>query len=180
MPGKRGKQPAKTLRGGNRATSGKVAIYTRTSTNKNSLRLMTSRSRQIESCMHALKSNEHRVPNLNKVLKVSEVKSGRLPLAKRPAFQELISGKKGAIKVFVESARAVARDAGDPAVRNWFGLLELYLESICKVYTVHCLLWLARLPLRRRSGVPRRLVGRAADFFKQTARFTVRTCWAQR
>lgn len=110
------------------STSRRVAIYTRTSSKKSEVRLTTSKARQIESCVRALKATVSSKQDAKCILKVSEVKSGRLPLAKRPAFQELISGKSGAMKVFVESARAVARDAGRLAQRvgrSGSGVLEL-------------------------------------------------------
>jgi DNA invertase Pin-like site-specific DNA recombinase len=47
----------------------------------------------------------------NRVKTVKEVISGSLPLAKRDKFLNLINGKNKVLKVFVESARAVARSA---------------------------------------------------------------------
>lgn len=88
----------------------KVAIYTRTSSKKSEVCLSTSKNRQVQSCLRALNLIKLRGPGTKTVLKVSEVKSGRLPLSKRPAFEELVSGQTGKLKVFVESARAVARD----------------------------------------------------------------------
>ena len=107
MPAQRGSAGNKLARKA-KTKNKKVAIYTRTSSKKSEVRLSTSKSRQVQSCLGVLKSLQG--PGLKNVLKVSEVKSGRLPLSKRPAFKELVSGQKGALKVFVESARAIARD----------------------------------------------------------------------
>ena len=51
------------------------------------------------------------VKGAQKVTTVKEVISGSVPLAKRDKFRSLIEGKHKVLKVFVESARAVARNA---------------------------------------------------------------------
>lgn len=92
-----------------------VAIYTRTSSKKSEVRLSTSKKRQVDTCLAALKGSDLKPADLKRVQKVSETLSGRLPLAERPAFRKLIDGSAGKLKIFVESARAVARDAGAQA-----------------------------------------------------------------
>ena len=103
----------------------RVAIYTRTSSPKNNTSLTVSKKRQVDTCLRALEASLPIKVGAKDVLQVSEVKSGRLPLAKRPALMELISGSKGALKVFVESARAVARDVLFPAVPQCPSVLAL-------------------------------------------------------
>ena len=90
------------------ATS-KVAIYTRTSSKKSNPALTVSKARQVSCSYQALK--QHIKVPLSKVCKISETLSGCLPLSQRPAFKSLVSGQRGVLKVFVESARAVARNA---------------------------------------------------------------------
>lgn len=46
-----------------------------------------------------------------KIRTISETKSGMLPLIERKEFSKILDGSSGVLKVFVESARAVARSA---------------------------------------------------------------------
>ena len=91
------------------AAASKVAIYTRTSSKKSNPALTVSKARQVSCSYQALK--QHMKVPLSKVCKISETLSGCLPLSQRPAFKSLVSGQRGVLKVFVESARAVARNA---------------------------------------------------------------------
>lgn len=102
MPAKSGKK-----------VKGKVGvIYTRTSSMGK--KVVGSKSRQIQKSSEA--ATRQKVPILKTV---SEVTSGSLPADQRETLLALLSGqvpgmetvKPGNLKVFVESARAIARDA---------------------------------------------------------------------
>ena len=70
-----------------------------------------SATRQVAAATKALLSSSAQTSRVNRVKTVKEVISGSLPLAKRNKFLNLINGKNKVLKVFVESARAVARSA---------------------------------------------------------------------
>lgn len=74
-----------------------------------------SSARQLVAATKALLLNSPKkkpgVKGAQNVTTVKEVISGSVPLAKRDKFRSLIEGKHKVLKVFVESARAVARNA---------------------------------------------------------------------
>jgi len=83
-----------------------VAVYTQTSSKANLG--SSSAARQRKACQAALASLGEQLQN--RVQCVSETVSGMLPLDKRDQLKELLNGAKVG-KVFVESARAIARSA---------------------------------------------------------------------
>ena len=94
-------------RRGSGTAVGKVVVYTRTSSKKNDAKLNASKARQLATCRTwALK-----LAKGGKVSSVSETCSGMLPLERRPEFRRLVEGHTPAMKILVESARAVARSA---------------------------------------------------------------------
>lgn len=105
-----GKLKAKKMKKAPRGSVG--VIYTRTSSLGK--KVVGSKSRQV------LKSSEAATCQKVRILKtVSEITSGSLPVDQRTTLLSLLSGqvpgmetvKPGNLKVFVESARAIARDA---------------------------------------------------------------------
>lgn len=83
-----------------------VAVYTRTSSKANLGSSSASRQRKAASVtLTSLGDQLH-----NRVQCVSETISGMVPLDQRVRLKELLNGEKVA-KVFVESARAIARSA---------------------------------------------------------------------
>ena len=99
---------------GNKASSRDVGVvYARVSSP--GLKVERSRARQIDSSVRASEGKG----NVKIVKKVSEIVSGSLPMERRRTLLDLLAGKvqgMGAVnprklKVFVESARAIARDA---------------------------------------------------------------------
>ncbi|CAE8632280.1 unnamed protein product [Polarella glacialis] len=97
-----GKRPSQMHK---RAT-GKAAVYSRVSTKTNAKR--GGVQRQSDASLHACRQQSLKV-----ALSVAEVVSGSLPLDKRGVFQKLLHDckEKNIKKLFVESTRAVARDA---------------------------------------------------------------------
>ena len=84
----------------------KAIIYTRTSSKANANG--SSRARQTMSCKKV--ATRRRDVQTSNITAVSEVISGSLPLERRGKLLDILSGSK-VLKVFVESARAVARSA---------------------------------------------------------------------
>jgi DNA invertase Pin-like site-specific DNA recombinase len=84
----------------------RVAVYTRTSSKANLGGASTARQRSVAHAALAGASEQLK----QHVENVSEVVSGMLPLDQRTKLKELLDGQH-VTKVFVESARAIARNA---------------------------------------------------------------------
>ena len=97
------KQRNQIVKGQRKQRATKAYAYARTSTATNQDK--AGLERQVEACRGAAGLNKDQI-----AMTVSEVISGGLPLAQRKTFMGLLT-KPGVKKIFVESSRAVARDA---------------------------------------------------------------------